>query len=207
MHYVVDAWDWLNSMLAIPLVALLAGTTLTFAPFFLPRVRNAALQYSAVVFRWIVERLTAWQKRTYKVLGLARQEDLDELRRELRQAIKPTTAPAVDEAPAQRTITRAGTKIRLTDEIWRYLGKEDPRRVDSRMLDRLLLGPFCVKCSYLLAKWSAEAAGYYVSGNCPQCSHRWYNGTRPLTLAEFKKTAYQALDSEFLQTGILKDSR
>jgi hypothetical protein len=144
-------------------------------------------------------------KTTYKVLGIARQEDLDELRRELRQAIKPTSVPAQAEAPAPRTITRAGTKVRLTDEIWRYLGKEDPRRVDSRMLDRLLLGPFCAKCSYLLAKWNAEAAGYYVSSNCLQCSHRWHNGTRPSTLAEFKKTVYQALDSEVLQTGILKD--
>jgi hypothetical protein len=205
MHYLVDAWDWLNGMLAIPLVAFLAGTTLTFAPFFLPRVRKSAVRYSTVVFRWIVERLTGLLKKTCKAFGIARQEDLDALRAELRQAIKPTSAPAPAETAAPRTIARAGTKIKLNDEIWRYLGREDPLRVDSRMLDRFLHGPFCEKCSYFLANLSTVSGEYYVTFRCPHCSHQSPKNEGVMNLTEFKESVYRGLDAEFQQTGVLKD--
>jgi hypothetical protein len=206
MQYLVDAWDWLNDMLDYPLIALLAGGLLSSISFLFSRVRKAVVYYSAVVFRWSVERLTAWQKTTYKVLSLARQEDVDELRRESREAIKPTAAPSVNEAPAQRTITRGGTKITLNDRIWHYLGKEDPRHVDSGILDGLLQGPFCEKCSYALPELSVATGRYNVIFRCPKCYHQSSKKSGSMNLDQFKEWVYRGLDAEFRQTGTLKDS-
>jgi phage FluMu protein Com len=109
-------------------------------------------------------------------LGIARQEDLQRLRdaidEKLRQAYIPTGTNSA-QAPAPRTIQRVGVKIRLDAAIMKYLGIEDPRRVDSRTIDRLLQGPFCQKCSYLLSEWRTQSGTYYVRRECPNCKHCW----------------------------------
>jgi hypothetical protein len=202
--WVLHGWEVLNKVLGYPVITLLTSILLG-SPFFFRRVRKAGVRYSVVVFGWIVERLTALMKTTYKVLGVARQQDIDELRTELRQAIKSTSVQT-NEAVPTRTISRAGTKVRLSEEIWRYLGKEDPRRVDSRTLDRVLQGPFCEECSYSLPEYSQVTGHYNVMFRCPYCSHTSSKNEGSMNLDEFKQSVYRGLDAEFQRTGTIKDT-
>lgn len=106
--------------------------------------------------------------------------------------------------PEARTIKRFGVKIGLDKEIDYYLGEMDPNRVGPDMIDILIQGPFCAKCSYLLTEWRNGES--YVCSCCPQCSSKLAAPVGGAALHKFKIVVYRALDAEKRQTGQLKES-
>jgi hypothetical protein len=206
MQYLFKLWDWLNEMLAYPLIQLLAGVLITAFPFLFRRVRELALCYLTPFWTWIGRQPALWLKKAFRLFGIASQKDLDELRTELRQAIKPTSVPLPAQAVAPRTVTRGGTKIKVKDEVWRHLGKEDPLHLDSKTLDRIFQGPFCEKCSYSLPEYNENYMCYYISFRCPHCSYKPSNNLSYMSLDQFKVWVYRGLDAEFQRTGIIKDN-
>jgi hypothetical protein len=160
--WAVQAWEFSNKVLSYPVLALLASVLFS-SPFLFRPVRKTARRFVTPIWTWIMEQPGLWRKKMFGVLGIATEHDLEDLRKELREAIKLTSVPLPAEAVAPRTITRGGTKIKVKDEVWRHLGKEDPLHLDSKTLDRIFQGPFCEKCSYSLPEYNEDYRCYYIS--------------------------------------------
>jgi hypothetical protein len=205
MDTLIDAWIRANKLIVdYPLIALLVTALLSSLSFLFPRVREGAKRFIGLARDWFRERLHSLLQTTCSALGLARQKDLDRLRKEFEAKLGKTDAPA--QTPPPRTIQRFGVKIRLDQDIWRHLGISDPIRITSDTIDKLVQGPFCAKCSYTLSEWNDHRAMYLVDKKCPGCKHQWTTVEDSVSLREFKNLIYKALDAEMQQTDDLKDS-
>jgi hypothetical protein len=210
MDALIEVWNSANKLLVdYPLIPILATILISGLSLFLPRVRETAKRYVQLAWSWIKDRWQRAMVRSCGALGIARLEDLNRIQNSIDEKFRQTTGPArtnSTQTPVPRTINRLGIKLRLDETIMNYLGRLDPRRVDSRTIDRLLQGPFCKKCSYLLTEWRSQLGADYVRAECPNCKHRWNAFNDPIKLYEFKEKLYRDLDAEVQRTNNLVDS-
>jgi hypothetical protein len=203
MDALIEAWHRANKLVVeYPLIPILATLLLSGLSLFFRRVRETAKLWVERAWSWIKDRSHSALVTTCAALGVARLEDLGRLQNSIDEKFHKAATPAAQH-PIPRAIQRLGIKVRLDETIMDYLGRFDPRRVSSRTIDRLLQGPFCQKCSYLLTEWRPQLGADYVRQECENCKHRWAKYNDPIKLNEFKEMLYRDLDAEVQRTNNL----
>ncbi len=201
-----DPWQWVQQFLTLPwlggLAAILSiGVTVYKMRRAIARWFRAAQRRASTATAWVIEQWRHTVRAICSDSGMVTKAELDARLAEVnRSADAPATGSHTRLSPM---IERLGVKVGLTPSIYTHLGVNDPARMDSYEIDRLLHGPFCRACNYNLVTWDDNIGGRIVLTTCPNCSVRWASGRSYFNRDQFKERIYRMLDAEFRTNGTL----
>ena len=185
---------WLVHLLIAFIILYMLGKWIG-AFIHISRALGAIASACARSIRWIIPFASLIRDKSYHFIGLATAQDLVALGRII-QAVSKVQR----QASARRRILRSGLLWFPVNDFYRYVGTRNPLDVDPDNLDRILQGPFCIRCGTRLfyPTLSGTVPELFIFAKCPRtdCGHAWTNETKDFALVELKRAVYEHLDAE-----------
>ncbi len=107
-----------------------------------------------------------------------------------------------------RSVVRFGLRMTLSDGIWVHLETRSDNKLDDRLVDALIQGPFCLVCLKRLVSGNRGRESTTVPMQCRNCGVSWNDQgavARPVSFIQLKRQVYEALDQEFRVSGMLRE--